>query len=63
MRELLLKDKRRTSGACWIEFEWLSDDLDIDAEDGQERIRLLLDSAQARELYEYLKAKYEQTPN
>jgi ribosomal protein S27AE len=55
-KELALKDRRKRS---WIEFEWMDDDLDIEAEDSDERVRVLLDSTQAQKLYEYLKIKFE----
>lgn len=54
--ELILKDKRSS-----IEFAWSGDDLAIDAENSNERVLVFLDSAQAQELFEYLKRKYERT--
>lgn len=56
-KELALKDKRRQT---WVEFEWLDDDLDIEAEDSHgDIVRVSLNPAQARELWNYLKAKLE----
>jgi hypothetical protein len=52
MRELKLKDRRSS-----IEFEWLGDDLAIDAKNSDERVCVYLDSAQARQLFEYLNKK------
>lgn len=50
--ELVLKDKRSR-----IEFEWIDDDLAIDAENSDERVCVYLDSAQAQELFEYLQRR------
>lgn len=52
-KELVLKDKRSR-----IEFEWIDDDLAIDAENSDERVCVYLDPAQAQELFEYLQRKF-----
>lgn len=51
--ELVLKDKRSR-----IEFEWVDDDLAIDAENSDERVCVYLSSVQAQELFEYLQKKF-----